>query len=156
MVLFGSGGRNARLIGTALLIATFSAGALAGAALVRVVSAERPEMRRHEPGPPRGGPRRLLLDEQFTKELGLTAEQHSKILAILDRRDAEAKRMWNDFEPRLKKFAEATRREIGAVLTDDQQNKLDAAVEQRRALWKKQRHSGPRDSSNAANQEKAQ
>jgi Spy/CpxP family protein refolding chaperone len=122
-----------------------------------VVSAERPEMRRHEPGPPRGGPRRLLLDEQFTKELGLTAEQHTKIMAILDRRDAQAKRMWNDFEPGLKKFAEATRREIGGVLTDDQQKKLDAAVEQRRATWKKQRRGCPPDSSKAAaaNEEKA-
>jgi len=155
MVLFGSSGKNARLIGTALLIATFVAGALAGAAMIRVVSAERPEMRRPEPGPPRGEPRRLLLDEQFTKELGLTAEQHTKIMAILDRRDAEAKRMWEDFEPRLKKFAEATRREIGAVLTADQQKQLDAAVEQRRAMWKKQRHGGPRDSSTAAEKEKA-
>lgn len=156
MVLFGNSGKNARLIGTTLLIATFIAGALAGAAVIRVVSAERPEMRRHEPRLPRGGPRRLLLDEQFTKELGLTAEQHAKIMAILDRRDADMKRMWDEFEPRVKTFAEATRHEIGEVLTEAQQSKLDATIEQRRATWKKQRHGCPPDSSRAANKEKAQ
>ena len=67
MVLFGGGGKKARLIGTALLVVTFVAGALAGAAAVRVVSAEGRGPEARAPGEPRsmrGGPRKLLLDEQ--------------------------------------------------------------------------------------------
>lgn len=142
MVLFGNGGRNARLLGTAVLVMTFIAGALAGAAAIRVVSAEKvPATRERTTSPMRGGPRRLLLDEQFTKELGLTADQRTRIKTILDRRDAEAKAMWQTFEPRLKAFGQQVHDDIATVLTAEQQQKLDAAVEQRRASWKKQRQS---------------
>lgn len=155
MVLFGNGGKNARLLGTALLIVTFVAGALAGAAAIRVVSAEKvPAVRERTTSPMRGGPRRLLLDEQFTKELGLSADQRSRIRTILDRRDAEAKAMWQTFEPRLKAFGQQVRDEIATVLTAEQQQKLDEAVEQRRASWKKQRQSC--DSAHTAVKEKQQ
>ena len=137
MVLFGGGGKKARLIGTALLIVTFVAGALAGAAAVRVVSAERPEVRtRGEPRSMRGGPRKLLLDDEFAKTLGLSAEQRTQIRAILDRRDAEAKQMWSSFEPRLKQFGKAVHEDIQKVLTAEQQTKFDAAIEQRREKWR--------------------
>ena len=137
MVLFGSGGKKARLIGTALLIVTFVAGALAGAAVVRVVSAERPEVRKRdgEPRSMRGGPRKLLLDDEFAKTLGLSDQQRTEIRAILDRRDAEAKQMWSSFEPRLKQFGKSVHADIQKVLTAEQQKKLDAAIEQRRDKW---------------------
>ena len=139
MVLFGSSGKNARLIGSALLVITFVAGALAGAAVVRVVSAEKPP-EEHRAAPVRGGPRRLLLDEQFSKELGLTNDQRTRIKTILDRRDAQAKKMWDGFEPRLHEFGKQVHDEIGQVLTADQQKKLDAAIEQRRAAYRKRQH----------------
>jgi Spy/CpxP family protein refolding chaperone len=137
MVLFGSGGKKARLVGTALLVVTFVAGALAGAAVVRVVAAERPEAR--TPGEPRsmrGGPRKLLLDDEFAKTLGLTEQQRTEIRAILDRRDVEARQMWSSFEPRLKQFGKAVHDDIQKVLTTEQQKKLDAAIEQRRDKWR--------------------
>ena len=141
MVLFGSSGRNARLIGTALLITTFVAGALAGAAAARVATADDKPAAVKPTGHPgaamRGGPRRLLLDEQFTRELGLTDAQRAEIRKILDRRDIEAKQMWQTFEPRLKAFAESTHDEIEKILTKEQAEKLNTAIEQRRASWKK-------------------
>jgi len=146
MVLFGNSGKNARLLGTALLIITFVAGGLAGAAVVRVVSAQGPEVRQPAPnrgGPMRGGPRRLLLDEQFSKDLGLTDTQRTKIKEILDRRDLEAKKMWDSFEPRLHAFGNSVHNEIQQVLTPEQQKKLDAELERRRGAFKKQRHGCP-------------
>lgn len=156
MVLFGSSGKNARLLGTALLIITFIAGALAGAAVIEVVKAERPERGRVERGgggPMRGGPRRLLLDDQFSKELGLTDQQRTQITQILDRRDAEAKKMWDQFEPRLHAFGKQVHDEIEKVLTPEQQKKLDVAVEQRRKSFK-QRHSCAAGDSAQAKKEK--
>jgi Spy/CpxP family protein refolding chaperone len=149
MVLFGSSGKNARLIGTGLLIMTFIAGGLAGAAVIHVVNAERPHALRND-SPMRGGPRRLLLDEQFSKELGLTADQRTRIKDILDRRDAQAKQLWQSVEPRLHEFGKQVHDEIQKVLTPDQQKKLDAAIEQRRASFRKRHECAPADSSTAA------
>ena len=154
MVLFGGGGKKARLIGTALLVVTFVAGALAGAAAVRVVSAEGRGPEARAPGEPRsmrGGPRKLLLDDEFAKTLGLTEQQRTEIRAILDRRDAEAKQMWSSFEPRLKQFGKAVHDDIQKVLTAEQQTKLDAAIEQRRDKW---RHRCKGDSAKAPFEEK--
>ena len=155
MVLFGNTGKNARLIGTALLVITFVAGALAGAAVVRVVSAESRAVagERGTTGKPqmRGGPRRLLLDEQFQKEIGLTDEQRARITQNLDRRDVEMKRLWDGFEPRLKQFGQQVHAEIQEVLTADQQAKLNAALEQRRGQRK--HRDCPGDSARATTKE---
>lgn len=152
MVIFGSSGKNARLLGTALLVITFVAGALAGAAVIHVVSAERPRNERAAP-PMRGGPRRLLLDEQFSKELGLSAAQRTQIKSILDRRDEQAKKMWQQFEPRLHEFGRQVHDEIQHVLTPEQQKKLDAAIEQRRKTWRARHECTPADSTAAAQKE---
>ena len=145
-MLFGNNGKNARLIGTAVLIVTFIVGALAGAAVFRVVAAEgpRPEHARVG-GPMRGSSRRLLLDDQFAKDIGLTADQRAQIKNILDRRDAEAKKMWSQFEPQLKSFGKQVHDEIQHVLTPEQQKKLDAALEQRRKTFR-QHHNCVADS----------
>ena len=157
MALFGINGKNARMIGTALLIVTFVAGALAGAAMIRVLSAEsRAETAATAKAgspPMRGGSRRLLLDDQFSKEIGLTAEQRTKIKEILDRRDIEAKKLWDGFEPRLKSVGQQVHSEIATVLTPEQQTKFEAALAQRRAEHKKRRECS-NDSTKAATKEK--
>jgi Spy/CpxP family protein refolding chaperone len=155
MTLFGNTGKNARLIGTALLIITFIAGGLAGAAVVRVLSAESnatPGMRERGAPSMKGGPRRLLLDPEFANELGLTAEQRTQIKEILDRRDVEAKKLWDGFEPHLKQFGQQVHSEIEKILTPEQQQKLNAALEQRRGEHKKRRECS--DSAKARTTEK--
>ena len=152
MVLFGNSGKNARLLGTALLIITFIAGALAGAAALRVLNAEHPHEVRRDPRMMRGGPRRLLLDDQFSKELGLTADQRTRIKAILDRRDTEARKMWESMEPKFHAFGKQVHDEIQKVLTPEQQKKLDAAIEQRRGDSRK-RHCAPGDSAHVDSKE---
>lgn len=141
MNLFNSTGKNARLLGTALLMVTFAAGALAGAAGERVLRADGAPAQPHSARELRGGPgpRRLLLDEKFAAELGLTAQQKTQIKAILDNRDVQAKQVWTELEPRLKAVGDSTRAEIKKVLTADQVTKLEAEIETRRAAWK-ERH----------------
>jgi Spy/CpxP family protein refolding chaperone len=137
MNFFNNTGKRARIIGTALLFIIFVAGALAGAASERVMRADdRPRGPRDGGGEMRGGPRRLLLDEQFAKELGLSAEQRAEIKTILDRRDKQAKEVWHEVEPRLKSVGDATKAEIQKVLRPDQQQKLDAEIAKRHAAWK--------------------
>src|SRR5688572_30029366 len=119
MNLFNNTGKRARIIGTALLFITFVAGALAGAASERVMRADDAP-HRSRGGELRGGPRRLLLDDQFAQELQLTAAQRTQIKTILDRRDKQAKQVWHDVEPRLKSVGDATRAEIQKVLRPEQ------------------------------------
>lgn len=124
-----------RMIGSALLIATFVAGSLAGAAVMSALGAESRvsgEHARPKDPPMRGSPRRLLLDDTFAREIGLTDAQRSQIEEILDRRDVEMKKVWGEFEPRIKTFGKQVHDEIARVLTPEQQAKLDAALEKRR------------------------
>ena len=136
MNLFNSTGKQARWIGTALLLVTFVVGALAGAASERVMRADDPQPQRQRSGDMRGGSRRLLLDEQFARELQLTTEQRTQIKAIMDRRDEQAKKVWGEAEPRLKSVGEETRAEIQKVLTPEQTQKLEAEIARRHAAWK--------------------
>jgi hypothetical protein len=141
MVLFGNNGKRARLIGSALLILMFVVGGLAGAAVSRLLSADSADTVTAQPRErrSRSGPRRLLEDTTFAREIGLSARQSAEIKTILDRRDVEAKKMWSEFEPRLKEFGQEVHEEISAVLTTEQRTKLDAAIAQRRAS-KQRRH----------------
>jgi len=146
MNLFNQNGKSARVLGTVLLLVTFVAGALAGAAAERVVRADDAPPRQRAPEM-RGGSRRLLQDEEFATQLGLTTEQREKIKAIMDRRDEQARKVWSDAEPRLKHVGDATRAEIQKVLTTAQVQKLESEIENRRAAWR-DRHKCHADSVN--------
>lgn len=138
MNLFNRTGKNARLLGTALLLVTFVAGALAGAATERVTRADdTPAPQRGRPM--RGGFNRLLQDDRFAQELQLTQEQRTQINEIIARRDAQAKKVWSEAEPRLKAVGEETRAEIQGLMTPEQVQKLEAEMAKRHAMWK-ERH----------------
>ena len=136
MNVFNNSGKRARIAGSVLLLIVFVAGALAGAASERVMRADEAPRTPRQAGEMRGGSRRLLHDEQFIKELQLTAEQRTQINAIMLRRDREAKKVWAEAEPRLKAVGDATRGEIQKVLTPAQVEKLEAAIAERHAKWK--------------------
>ena len=133
---FNSTGKNARWIGTVLLLVTFVAGALAGAASERVMRADDPQPQRQRGGDMRGGSRRLLLDERFANELQLSTEQRAQIRTIMDKRDEQAKKVWSEAEPRLHAVGEETRAEIQKVLTPEQRVKLEAEIARRHTAWK--------------------
>jgi Spy/CpxP family protein refolding chaperone len=135
MSLFNSG-RSARVLGTVLLLVTFVAGALAGAAVERVLRADNVQPTRRNGPEMRGGSRRLLQEEEFVQRLGLTTEQRAEIKAIMDRRDEQARKVWSEAEPRLKEVGDATRAEVQKVLTADQVQKLEAEIQKRRSAWR--------------------
>jgi Spy/CpxP family protein refolding chaperone len=150
MTFFNQSGKRARIIGTALLLVTFVAGALAGAATERVTRADdTPQPQPRAGTQSRGGLSRLLGDEQFAQQLALSAEQRTQIKTILERRDQEAKKFWSTAEPRLKSLGEQTKSEIKKVLTPDQVTKLEAEMARRHALMK-ERHKCHADSSKAS------
>ncbi len=143
---FRNNGKRARIAGTALLLVIFVAGALAGAASERVMRADDTPRMPRSGSEDRGGSRRLLQDEQFVKELQLSATQRAEIKTIMDRRDEQARKVWSEAEPRLRAVGDATRDEIQKVLTPEQVQKLEAEIAERRAGWKN-RHSCHADSS---------
>jgi Spy/CpxP family protein refolding chaperone len=155
MTLFNQSGKSARLVGTALLLVTFVAGALAGAATERVTRADEAKVAqpKHDRPQMRGGLSRVFNDEQFARQLELTTEQRAQIKAILDRRDAQAKRVWSEAEPRLKSLGEETKTEIKKVLTPEQVTKLESEMAKRHAMWK-DRHKCHADSSAKASGQK--
>lgn len=113
--------RRARLIGLGMLVGAFLAGALSGAAVVRVLSADEPVARsgaREEHGRRHSGP-------DLFDELGLTEEQRIQVDAILERRRKQIDAFWAEFGPILRAIRDSTRSEIREVLTPEQRELED-------------------------------
>jgi len=158
--------RRTRLQATGLLAITFTVGALVGAAVERAVkarasdpsslsqSAQRePDRRGDRDG--RGGGRGdrrvpIFLEPQVLDELKITVDQRTRIESILKSRDEQTKLLFEAMKPRMDVVMDSTRREIRALLTQEQRDKLDAIIKERhqRREQDKQRHEGkPRSDS---------
>src|SRR5688572_7772856 len=142
-----------RLLASGLLVVTFAVGALAGAAGDRLLTAEpkaevapvtKADSTRSERERDRNRGRRgsILLDPKVLEELGTTVEQRQKINTVLERRDQEAKRIFNEMQPRLDAMMQQTRDELRAQLTPAQLTRLDEIINERRARWEKNRSNG--------------
>jgi len=121
--------RQARLLGVALLVATFAIGGLAGAAAVRLSAAREPAAAppAAEGSAPREGCRTSTLDQ-----VGLTPEQRERVNAVLERRRRETGAFWDEYGPILRAIVDSTRAEIRAVLTDEQRAEYDRLRAERR------------------------
>lgn len=120
--------KRARVTGVLMLAIVFAAGALAGAATMRVVNAdESPVMRSQKSGPD-------LLDR-----LELTPEQRERVDVILERRRSEMEEFWDEHRPALRAIADSARAELRSVLTPEQR----LIEEEFRAARRK--HMGRRD-----------
>ncbi|HEX5725776.1 MAG TPA: hypothetical protein VFX98_09950 [Longimicrobiaceae bacterium] len=113
-----------RLLGMALLTATFVAGGLAGAAFSRGLEAREPTpaaatSARECEGDRRGG-RTAILDQ-----LGLSADQRAAIDRIMERRRTETEAFWNQEGVRMRAIVDSTREEIRTVLTPEQRARYD-------------------------------
>ena len=124
---------RARIIGSALLLAMFVAGGLAGAAFTRVLNAEEPapavQPGVHCHGPHDKGKRR----GEWLKQLDLTPEQRVQVDRIMERRRAETSAFWDREGARLRAIVDSTRSEIRAVLTPAQRARYDELRAQHRA-----------------------
>lgn len=123
-------GARARLVGFALLVATFLAGALAGAAVNQVRAAGDPATARADDGRERCRERRDPYGY-----LGLAPEQQARVDAVLDRRHKEIDAFWDENGPQMRMIVDSARAEFRSILTDEQRAEFDrrrAAERERR------------------------
>jgi Spy/CpxP family protein refolding chaperone len=136
--VFGAG--RLRLLGLGLLVVTFVAGALAGAAVDRVVNAdqaERPGGRDH-----RDGSRRSYVIDQ----VDMSADQRQEIDAILKRRAVRMRSVWHELSPRLDAITDSARLEIMQVLTPEQRAEYERRLSERETARAARRAKERRDS----------
>lgn len=121
--VFGAG--RPRLLGFALLAVTFIAGALAGAAVDRVLVAEGGERAERERDR-EGGRRAYVIDQ-----VEMTADQRSDIDAILEQRAERMQSVWREASPRLEAITDSARLEIMQVLTPEQRAEYERRLDER-------------------------
>lgn len=103
------------------LALVFLAGAAAGIFFERLVLSPRPPHRR----PPSHFPSM----EMMARELGLSAEQQERIKEIFQRNEERFRALRGDIRKHLNDIREQLKREIDAVLTPEQINKLQDMIE---------------------------
>ncbi len=156
-----------RLLASGLLILTFVAGGLAGAASERLLRAREPEQpvpeatersssNNHDRGRRGPGPRSILLEPTVLDQLGVNDKQRKKILSLLAQRDTALQKLWGEMEPRMNalrkeyeprfgSLMEASRAEVRKQMTAEQQKKLDELIQEWRARREaeRQNRNGP-------------
>jgi Spy/CpxP family protein refolding chaperone len=115
-------------------------GVLIGRTVMRRAVVERGFDRDRGPrdgGPGLGGPRRgggpppRALAERLAKDLGLTAEQQTKVEAVLTASREQVERLQRDVRERLDAEQRGLRDEIRKILTPEQQQKFDQSQRER-------------------------
>jgi Spy/CpxP family protein refolding chaperone len=117
---------RSRLLGFGLLVITFLAGGLSGAAVERVLSADEPEA--VEPRRDRGDDRRRYIIDRVE----MAPEQRAAIQAIMEERSERMRAVWREVEPRLDAITDSTKAEIMSVLTPEQQAEYERRIAERR------------------------
>lgn len=118
---------KSKTLGVALLVATFVAGGLAGAASLRVLNAAEPVPARETDCRDRDGKHAWL------EQLNLSSEQRARIDQVMKRRHAQTKAFWDDEGARLRTIVDSTRNEIRALLTPQQRAEYDRLRAERKA-----------------------
>jgi hypothetical protein len=118
--------KRARLTGMIMLAIAFTVGSLTGAAAIRVAEAD-------------GAPKLMLSKQQrqqqpdLLERLELSAEQKTRVDAILEQRRQEMQAFWAVHGPTLQGIADSARSELRGVLTPEQQEIETRFMEERRA-----------------------
>lgn len=116
-----------RIAGFGLLVATFLVGALSGAAVDRVLSADEPDARTRAERAD-GDRRSYVIDR-----IEMAPEQRASIDAILARRSERMRAVWQEAEPRLDAITDSARTEIMQVLTPEQRAEYERKLQSRRS-----------------------
>jgi Spy/CpxP family protein refolding chaperone len=122
------GAIRGRHLGVLLLMVTFVAGALVGAAANRVLEA-RPVTALASAPVSAGCADR---DPDIFASLSLTPEQREQVDEVLARRREQADAFWKESGPRLSELMDSTRAEIRVVLTAEQRAEYDRLLAERR------------------------
>lgn len=123
-IVFG----RVRLLGFGLLGITFLAGALAGAAIDRVVGDEAPPAEARQERRDDDGRRRSYLIDRVE----MSDAQRASIDSILELRAQRMRAVWREVEPQLDAISDSARAEIMAVLTPEQRAEYDKLRDRRR------------------------
>lgn len=117
-----------RLLGFSLLGITFLAGALAGAAIDRVIGEEAPPAEARQDRRDGGSRDRSYLIDRVE----MSDAQRASIDSILELRAQRMRAVWREVEPQLDAISDSARAEILAVLTPEQRAQYDELREKRR------------------------
>lgn len=123
MNMFG----RTRLVGFALLAATFIAGALAGAAVDRLVEDTQVEDDRAERSDDGERVRPHIIDR-----VDLSDTQRAAIDSILKQRAIRMRSLWREVAPRMDAITDSAKSEIMDILTPEQQAEYERMLERRR------------------------
>jgi hypothetical protein len=128
--IFGPSSRL-RLVGVGLLVATFAAGGIVGAALRQTVLAD--------PTPPRAAERERGTDRQQQRPrrdpyagLGVTPEQRAQIDTVVMKGRTQVDAFWKQYGPVLEAIRDTTRAGIDRILTAEQRAEMDRRRQERR------------------------
>lgn len=117
-----------RLLGFGVLAVTFIAGALAGAAIDRTLSTDRPASEAREERRDDGEEGRSYIIDR----VDMSESQRATIDSILDLRVHRMRAVWREVEPRLDAITDSARVEIMDVLTPEQQAEYERMLNRRR------------------------
>ena len=108
---------------TVLLLVAL-AGGLAGIALDRLVLLPRAD-HGFAHGPRGHSPRDREFRRRFSHDIGLSADQQTRVDSIMDRRGRELRAIRRQVQPQLDSIISHTRRELDSVLTPEQRAKAE-------------------------------
>ena len=132
--VFGPGQRL-RALGAAILVATFVAGGVAGAALHQAVFAD--ELPSQQPtGRDRDGERRPRRDPY--EGLGLSTEQRAAIDSIVAAGRVQVDAFYKEYGPILESIRDSTRARIDRIFTPEQRAELERRRDLRRQRYREQ------------------
>lgn len=117
-----------RLVGFGLLAVTFVVGALAGAAVDRVLAVPPPPPPTQESTEAENDEgRRYIIDR-----VEMSEAQRASIDSILEQRSLRMRAVWNEVEPRMDAITDSARADIMGVLDAEQRAEYEALLERRR------------------------
>jgi Spy/CpxP family protein refolding chaperone len=115
----------APLLAALVLLVALFVGGVAGVALDRHVLLPRMFRPGLQHFPWRPPPRDRTFRNRFAKEVGLSAEQQTRIDSIMDRQGEELRAVRSKVQPQLDSIIGRTRRELESVLTPEQRRKAE-------------------------------
>jgi Spy/CpxP family protein refolding chaperone len=130
----GAMGRS-KWIAVAVLLATFLAGGMLGAATSRLLASDRAEQRSRQDGAERRDDRRG--GRSIFDRMNLTAEQQAAVDSIMAKRTRDMKTFWEQNGPSMRAIVDSARAEVERVLTPTQLQQYQE--------FQKRRYHGPRE-----------
>lgn len=132
-----------RLASVGLLIGAFALGAVAGGFAMRTYQQEH--LARELSGPPGHARMRFRMDA-LARQLGLSADQRTRIWKVIESHEGERRQLLHKCDPDFRALRKKIDGEIRAVLTPDQRarfEELKKNIARRRRHWRQHHHPPP-------------